>query len=497
MKLISTLLSIATISAAMATSPKPTTNWSQYFSWTPGKDMPKLIKEARKRQQYRKTATGGIDTSLMSPEYQKLRDGIINVKTGEELAGMLKTLDSKVDSYPEDAKMLGSLLLLLKPMRGVVYRMIPMVEKPKITHSFLRNQVKQIASNMRLYLPFEHWEAGFSYLTEPYDVGNGKAVSQFENPKLFSKDKTAAIQQYQDFLESEVYPEFAKAANRIQGITFKHPVVWDNRLVFGATSFQGDDTENRYRYVQEGEKHLALSSLHLGMHYLNYVTAYDINDVLKLSYKVGRLYGIDGFDGEVDGTPNYKISKEINKFPNLFVMRKDGQEKMERSFQHLREGIRQVRLAREEVKGEAPNRFLVLNPEKIDPWDENFEKQMAVAECLVGKDSDEPGVCPVHSAITGEVVKVDLYAFYHQAPKDLKSLMATDWNLTSNEITNKKLKVTYPNYFWGSPTSWDKKSFSAYFPEITSGKDVAKNVRVLRQAYGGEFFGAPFAFFVE
>jgi len=187
MKIISTLLSIATISAAMASSPTPAQNWDKYFNWTSGKDMPKLVKEARKHQQYRKTTTGGIDTSLMSPEYQKLRDAIINVKTGEELAGMLKTLDSKVDSYPEDAKMLGSLLLLLKPMRGVVYRMIPMVEKPKITHSFLRNQVKQIASNMRLYLPFEHWEAGFSYLTEPFDAGNGKAVAQFENPKLFSK----------------------------------------------------------------------------------------------------------------------------------------------------------------------------------------------------------------------------------------------------------------------------------------------------------------------
>ncbi|GAB4409391.1 MAG: hypothetical protein OHK0056_11340 [Bacteriovoracaceae bacterium] len=485
--LMTGLLSFSTLAA------EPT---SYSFKWIKGEDMPKLIKEARKRQQVRKTASGGVDTSLMSEEYKSMVNQVLTIKTGDQLASMLDTLDKKVDSYPDDAKMLGSLLLLLKPMRGVVYRMIPMVEKPKVTHSFLRNQVKTLASNMRLYLPLDHWEAGFAYLTEPFAV-NGKAVAQFENSKLFAKDKSTAIQQFQNFLEADVYNSFAQAVQRVESIQFKRPVVWDNRLVFGGSSFQGDDIENRYRYVQEGERHLTLSSLHLGMHYLYYVTAYDINDSLKFSYRVGRLYGIDGFDNEIVGVPNYKVSKELKKFPHLFEMRPNGETKMRASFQHLREGIRQVRLAREELRDEAPNRMLVLNPEKFNPWDEDFEKQMAVAECLVGKDSDEPGVCPVHSAITGEVVKINLFAFYDKAPRDLKSLMATDWDLSTEEITDSKLKVTYPNYYWGRPTSWNKDAYKAYFPELKSGEEVAKNVRVLRQAYGGEFFGAPFAFFVE
>lgn len=466
------------------------------YKWTKGEDMPKLIKEARKRYQVRKTASGGVDTSLMSNEYKAMVDKVLTVKTADELAAMLTELDGKVDSYPEDAKMLGSLLLLLKPMRGVVYRMIPMVEKPKVTHSFLRNQVKTLASNMRLYLPLEHWEAGFSYLTEPYAV-EGRAVGQFKNPGMLSKDKKTAVAQFQDYLESDVYTSFAKAVKRVQFVEFNKPVVWDNRLVFGASSFQGDDVENRYRYVQEGERHLVLSSLHLGMHYISYVTSYDINDALKFSYRVGRLYGIDGFDNEIVGVPNYKISKELDKFPNLFVMRPGGEARMQKSFLHLREGIRQVRLAREEIKDEAPNRMMVLNPEKFNPWDEEFEKQMAVAECLVGKDTDSTGVCPVHSAITGEVVKVNLQAFYYQSPKNLKDLMATEWDLSKEEISDPKLKVSYPNYYWGRPTSWNKNAYKAYFPDLQSGADVAKNVRVLRQAYGGEFFGAPFAFFVE
>ena len=489
--LLSVLLSLSSSSFAA------TKSWKSYFSWTEGEKMPSLIKDARKRKTKRGIASNQADPSLMSEEYKVLRDKIMQVQSPDELAKMLVELEKKVDSYPADAKLLGSIVLLLKPMRGIVYRMIPMVEKPKITHSFLRTQVKTLASNMRIYLPFEHWEAGFAFLTEPYAV-NGKAVEQFKNPGLFSKDKRKAIQKYQDYLESDVYPAFAEATKRVEAITLDKPLVWDNKLVFGAKSFPGESTD-RYRYIQEGERRLALSSLHGGMHYLSYLISYDVNDILKLSKAVGKMYGIDGWDRgrEIEGVPSYRVMKAVSKYPNIFTLRDGKQTYMEQSFLHLRESIRQIRLAREEVRNESPNRLFLLNSERIDPWSENFEKQMAVAECLVGLESDEPGICPVKSAITGEVVKVNLAGFYYNPPKDLKSLMPTEWNIKEKSMNNKSLKVKYPNYFWGMPTNWNKKAYQNYFPEIGKGTDVIKHVRVLRQAYGGEFFGAPFALFVE
>lgn len=473
--------------------------WMSYFSWTAKDKMPALIKDARKRHQTRSFASNNADTSLMSKEYKSIRDKMLAAKTPDEVHSLILDLEKNLNNYPADAKFLGSVLTILKPFRGIVYRMIPMVEKPKITHSFLRNQVKILASNMRVYLPSEHWEAGFAYITQPYQVAEGQAVSQFKNKSSISKkNRKRAVTEFQEYIYTDIYPAMANAAKVIEGIKLEKPVVWDNKIVFGPDSFGGDITENRYRYLQEGERRLALSSLHMGMHYLQYFVSYNLEGLLSLTKDIGKLYGVDGFAfTNVEGVPSYRIVKAVSKYSDIFTIKDGAGEHMKLSFLHLQEGVRQLRLSREELRNESPNQLFLLNPARIDPWDENFEKQMVNIECVIEDSSDDSKACPVRSAITGEVVVVDLKSFYNNPPKDLKSFMPTSWDIGKKEITNKKLNVNYPNYFWGQPTAWNTSAYKTYFPEIKDGDDLKKYVRVLRQAFGGEVFGAPIAMFVE
>tara|TARA_R110002072_G_scaffold276051_1_gene437322 strand:+ start:50107 stop:51609 length:1503 start_codon:yes stop_codon:yes gene_type:complete len=473
--------------------------YKKYFSWTSSKEMPKAVKKARKRRVGRSFASNNVDLSHMSKEYKEMRDKVIGAKSADELHQMILNVEKKMDAYPADAKFLASMLVTLKPFRGIVYRMIPLVEKPRITHSFLRNQVKTMASNMRVYLPTEHWEAGFAYITQPYS-DNGEVVKQFTHPKLFSKDKTSGVIKFQEYVATDIYPAITDSAKIVEEIEFEKPIIWDNKIVFGPESFQDEILENRYRYMQEGERRLALSSLHMGLHYITYFNSYNIEGSLKLSKDIGKLYGVDGFFGGAnsrEGAPSYKVSKQVNKYKDLYTINDMGQTYMELSFKHLQEGVRQLRLAREELRNEAPNRLFVLNTGRLDPWDENFEKTMANIECAIEDVDGDSKVCSVRSAITGETVKVDLRKFYYNPPTDMKDLMPIAWDTEKTKIKNKKLGVSYPNYFWGLPTKWNAKAYSNYFPEAGANSDMRKYVRVMRQSWGGEMFGAPLAMFVE
>lgn len=456
------------------------------FQWVTKEELPAMIKAARERQGKRGVATSSLEKE-MSPELLTMQKALHSAKTAEDVQNLITKLEKEIDKYPSDAKLLGSIMLAIKPLRGLVYRMIPMVKNTKTTHSYLRTAVRQMASNFKLYLPVDHSEAIFAFLTEPFETSTGVVVKQFTGSK-----KVSATSEFQHYLGHEFYSSYSKALKRISQIDLKTPVVWDNKMVFGPQSFRGDGLK-RLRLVGEGERHLVLSSMNSGLHYLHYLLAYNLDDVFELSADVGRLYGIDGFlGGEIEGVPSYRVTKTVRKFPKAFTIREGGYVHMSQSFKHLRESVRQMRIAREEVRNMDESPLFLISPDRMNPWDENFEKQMAVAECLV---EDELASCPVKSNITGETVKVNLGAFYMQPPQDLKILMPTNWDIATKEKS--KFGVKYPNYHWGRPVEWNVFAYKTYFPEVNSASDVQKTVRVLRQGSGGEFFGAPLAMFVE
>ena len=482
--------------------------WQSKFNWIKSKEMPELIKKARKRHQTRKLANyNSTDKESMSKEYRELIDNVIAADSPDKIDGLLAKLEKKIDSMPADAKFLGSHLLLMKPFRGIVYRMIPLAGKERITQGFIRNRVKILASNLRIYLPLEHWEAGFNYLTEPYKLKSGEIISQFEDAKERKSVRGSTVKRtyvkefgaenFQEFIGAEVYPAMAKALERIESISFENPIVWDNKVAFGKDSFKDDFEETRYRKIGEAERHLNISSLHLGMHYLNYLVSYDIRGSISLSKDIGKLYGIDGFfSRNPDGVPSYDWVKVVERksYDNIGRLRDGYKDNMSLSFKHLQEGVKHLRLAREELRNESPSRLFAINPGTLNPWDENIEKQFKHIECLTS-DSTE-GTCAIRSAITGKSVVINLREFYQNPPTNLKDYLPTDWN-TDKKRMFKKHGKKYPNYLWGTPKSWNVSTYKRFFPELKSDKEIPEYVRTMRQAFGGEAFGVPLALFVE
>ncbi len=518
-KLVTTLLLIGSIQQVSSTEANPQ-KWYGLLNWTPSKSMPKLIAEARKRHAKRKLANySAIDVKSISQEYKDIVRNVLNAKTPDQIHGLLLSLDKKIDSMPQDAKFLGAQLLMFKEFRGIIYRMIPMVSKHNATHSFLRNQVKVVASNMRIYLPLQHWEAGFDYLVEPYLISKKEkaVVDQFEDisavkNKIHSGkfEAIVASEQFQDYVGKHVYSAFARATNIIEDLNFEKPIVWDNRIAFGSDSYKDDFEETRYRKVGEAERLLALSSLHMGMHYIKYLISYDVKGSLSLAKDIGKLYGIDGFAlGETVGVPSYKWVKQVqkSKYDNIGRIRPGGKNNMAQSYNHLKEGVKLLRIAREELRNEPADKFFVIDPSRLNVWDENIEKQFKHIECLTDdQKEDSPSECAIRSAITGHTVVVDLKNFYLNPPKNLKIFLPTDWKVNKGKVRRKiafkkeytKHGVTYPNYTWGTPTKWDISAYKKHvFPNINKSSEIPEYIRTLRQSFGGEAFGVPMAIFVE
>lgn len=508
--ILSSLLLIASTFAAKSTA--------HSFNWIKGKDMKGLIVKARKRSKKRTIANDAINLSKMTNEYKEVQAGIFSANTPEKVEAMLNHLDQKYESLPYDAKFLAMQLLLLKPFRGITYRLIPIAEKERITHSFLRTQVKRIASNLNVHLPdIQHWEAGFKYITEPYKV-NGKVVAQFKDTyKSFGRLNTSGTLDLQNFIEGPIQSEIAKAAQRLAAIESEMSdddyIIWDNRNIFGEDAFQDDIDDIRYRIVSKAEVMLNRSAMHMGMHYINYFVSYDVRGLFALTKDLGQLYGIDGF---VTRDPQGVSSKDLvdimskKKYKDIFTFKPGYEENMKLSYMHLREGMRLVRIAREEVRNKSVDRFLAIDPSKVNVFDTDIERQLKNVECLLEQQENDFAQtdkkvteqtsnaynCPIRSTVTGHTVVVDLKRYYYNPPKDLKIFLPIGHE--GGERKLKKHGVEYPNYYKGRPNSWNLESYKNHiFPEIESQQDIPKYVRTLRHAYGGEVFGAPLAIFVE
>jgi hypothetical protein len=156
-----------------------------------------------------------------------------------------------------------------------------------------------------------------------------------------------------------------------------------------------------------------------------------------------------------------------------------------------------LRIAREEIRNKPVDRFLAIDPSKVNVFDTDIEKQLKNIECLIqDQNENNSSNCPIRSAVTGHTVVVDLKRFYDNPPKDLKAFLPT-----SHETGSKKLSkhgVKYPNYYIGRPNAWNLEPYKNHiFPTLGKQEDVMKYVRTLRQSYGGEAFGAPLTLFVQ
>jgi hypothetical protein len=468
MKLISTVvlgLLLATNATAMSKTPNQ-------YSWMTKKQLEKSKVQAKKRGKRSVASQNEISEEAMSEKFRDFRDTFLTIKTKEEVEKFLKKMDTEYDNYPDDLKFFAAQMIPFLTLKSFSYKMYPLLKREKITHSVLVSRVLDFASFMRINFPTEQWDAGFRFASEPF---------------VADEERFEEADDLQKYVDNTMYPAFMKAATRIQALNFSgSKIAWDHKLFYGTASFT--DNFKRYRYLGEAERVATLSSLHEGMAWMKRFTAYNVKGSTKLAKDLGTLVGVDSFFSAVDGVTALKVKGVFDRedHKDLYTLLPNGKADLQIAFNHIREAARLQIIAWNEVKDRPANELDALNSMILDPFRDRIDRGSETLEKIVD------GPVKIRSDVTGELVLVDLPAFYANPPKDLKSLLPTEFEGGDKNIKKKlrtsdgkrEKRVKYRNYFYGRAVGWDASAYKTLFPELKNGRQVSSATRILNQSAG-------------
>ncbi|MGZ3789112.1 MAG: hypothetical protein ACXVLQ_11350 [Bacteriovorax sp.] len=503
-KLVLLTLSLGlSFGAVAATKPASISALAPYNdSWTSDIKAPfqsnhnDLVAKMKKQEKNRKIASE-LDQeyfeSKMSPEMKKFRDEFLKIKTADELDAKLTELDKNYEKLAsDDIKFIAAQLVPMRALRGLVWRLIPTVEDTKIMHSILLTQVKNLAVNMKIFLPTDQWNAAFDYITQPF-VQNGhfpytktgEAIAQF--PK-------GSELQVQAYIRSVVVPLLRTAALRLEKLDLSEDqVIWDNKLLYGPGSFPS--AMDRYSLVGEVEKQISLTYLYGTLSELTYQSAYSQEGGMKMNQQISKLYGWDSFFSQVDGVPASRRIKIIrdSKFSGWGKIFEDGQKWLNSSWTYLARSVEHGELAWTAMKNRQVSEMYLADNSYALP----FQRPISLRLDNLKKMIEGPTM--IRSFITEETTTVNLKDFYLSPPTDLKDLYATQFeegpemNSIPLKTNSGVQKFSYRNYFRGRPTGWKMDVYKRYFPQVKNGADLQNTARILSQGWGSAVVAVPLA----
>lgn len=472
-----------------------------------------------------------------SKDRNKLHEFLLNID--DNFGKPIKLADGTTIEDGNDIRYFAAQIALLRPMRSIVYRLRPLMEKKGRMgmHSASVTAVRNAATAMSIFLPgggLEGSEARgiFDYLVAPSI--NSKDVT-FAGRAIDTNNQFSTVADVQNFLTHEYGQRLQNAIARITPIynnPGSQPLVWDNEMVFPRAPFKdgSDDNPERYHVHGQAEVGVVLSAMHWTFHRAAMFCAYWAEELFDVAYEMGKKQGFDGWLGD----PKFGISKEDKtqvlksaKFANFLTLKKPvvvegktfdpGHHYMQKAWEGLENSIKiNEQIWRDIVKTDraAVNRarenvatvlnFVVLQTNE-QAHDANFE---ALAALLKGN-------AKVFSTITGEHAEVNLPLIFRDPPADLKALLPKGFTKVANQEFQLGAKdaqgnlikgsdgkpLWWRNYFGGQANTWDQNAWispiekKAYMSSPT-GK-VSDALRVFRTSWGGDMISGPLAFAVR
>jgi hypothetical protein len=158
---------------------------------------------------------------------------------------------------------------------------------------------------------------------------------------------------------------------------------------------------------------------------------------------------------------------------------------MPQAYIHLKAAVDLVATAWSATKAQGTtnsNSYQLLNPARLLPWQRINDASMSNIQALVTGN-------PVRSAVTGETVTINIPAFYNNPPQNMQAFLPTGYRPGAHDITVAGVKAR--NYRYGEAAQWDVSAFKPYMPDVSGPTDIARNIRILGQVWGGWFASIP------
>lgn len=440
----------------------------------------------------RSPASGELNEGALSKDFKTIRDNVLAAKDADALEAELKRIDKDFKNLDPHAKYFAAQMLIMKDMRGIVWRLRPIVESgpnsSKATHSLVVSLLRTTRSGLEGYLPTDQWRAGFDYVTIP---------SKEQSPKT---DQFQTVHDFQNWLAETQGRRIAAAASVVAEVLRQANAdtvyAWDNQLSFGKGTFE--DGLARYEGHGQAEMRATYAYMMFSLHNLYVACAYNMDKMAAVQASMGRLYGIDGFlPGRNLGVTYEDRVGVLNEYRNdgfFAIDEKHGREYMGKAYGYLKassdaaDQVYKLTQKGNEV-GFALNP-LVFRPEQAPTLKGGLEKFRAMVA----------GPTQLRSRLTGKTVDLDLPAFYTNPPASLLKLLPDDFEKGGRPVTAKNAKgetLQWRDYLIGAPKSWDNTEWAKYVPSAANKEKgyMAEANQILRTSIGSNYFWTPMGYY--
>lgn len=438
------------------------------------------------------------------PDVENFRTKFLNAKTADELETLLNQAKQDWAQYSPAMKYFTANLIAVLPLRGIIWRMRPLFETGgffagnRATHGMAVQMVRQVATGIQTYFPTEQWTAGFAFVAEP-------------STRMTLAQQFKTVKEYQKFLSEEFVPALNESVQRLNSVLQTNPkavFVWDHKIDFGTGTFVDD--AQRYVGYGSAEVFLSTSLLYRAMHDALVFSAYNQDEILSVVGRIGRQYGIEAMTnpndlGLTDQKRNQIVNEAVTKKRFLELQDYDskaiGTNSMRNALVALRGSVIYQKRAYDLLRGADPAPAFALNPLKYRSV--TAPKLKRAVDNMVAVVSGE---AEVRDPVSGDAVRLNIPRFYTEPYKNLRVLMANDFD-TKKEPAKKDKKnaynetLSYRNYLFGRSIGWDNSSngWAKIVPSAMNQKAdyIATAKRVIHFSLGTPLVAGPVDIFAR
>lgn len=534
-----------------AVAPVPISNYHY-------KDTDLIYKEFMAEKRSKSPSSRSIASEdLLSADFKQFRDEYIAARDGIQFEFVLKKWITRLDTDEafknsaenSDLKFVLARLRAFLPMKGIIWRMTPLVHNVLVSQEVLLATLRNFAEQIMINEPDSHVQAQMMYFTMPL-------------PGVRSTMEKEA--DFTTFLLTEVLPELNKSIATLESLRMVRKtgggevgLVFDTKLRFGTNSFGGNDYQSyeRYKAIGNAEKFATLARLHRRIAAIEMMAAYDWNGHFQLRQDVAAKFGMGvKKDALIEfGTDTAYISgmtraqrAEIfkkDKYRNLYAMvkgRGDGSGHLKNAYEQMKLSAFYNVMTWNALEQEPNDRAWQIDPEvfggrreQVAVGIENIKKIFYDQDF---KDGRTPYGTPTElvSSLSGEKVFMDLKNFLtnpNVQPQDLKDLIAANHDLQHSELfklrdlakdkstpdksaygtlklensghadvltmmtvvegadgkLSRPLKKSFRDYLYGRGTQWNTSQYQGLFGRLDSGADVARKMGLLNETRGTKY----------
>ncbi|MBL7715273.1 MAG: hypothetical protein JNL01_07360 [Bdellovibrionales bacterium] len=485
-------------------------------------------------------AAGSPSESLISKEFKGYRDRYLGAKKTSELVDLIDDLNTNYSKLKEnDTKFFAARMLMIKSLGGVIWKMIPLIEKTRMAQEVAAGMLRGMYEQLDIRFPDAQNKVVFEYMTQPQagDTEQFKTVSDIQDKLVMAK----------------LYPAIISSIKKLEAIDLKkEPIVFDTALRFGDEEATITQSHHRYKWVGEAERFAMLARLHRRASNLLLFTAYDLNDFIPFRQTIAKKLGFDVVKGEVTGADiaglDRKTRTAIAKrysfpldsavvsvkkikvpagFPNptpfgpawvTLPFWVDGASKVvfgeqqsKAAYQHLSAAVTYGQSAFDAMVAESKDEgaLSVIDPAlfagRKDQIKDALKTMRAMIPEVVAKDTATKAPYTLHDLSGGRKIVVDVKGFYYHPPRNLTELFPTQFDAGAGKsdkggwVTVKVdgKETQYRDYSKGRAIGWNKAVYAKLFPGLPSGDQVDDYQRILLRTCGARFLTSGLFGFVK